>query len=166
MELPKEALKVSLKDILTENALLQKSSKVLEEELTELRDAQQDAFHIDVCPEDSNGHDTQPMDDQEQILYDSDRLDALRDEDETAKDDKGNAEPAGKSSCWNCGEAHVLSDCPHPRDGQRIAAARREFMKNQPASVARYHIDEPQRFAHPASILISLMSSPLNLRNS
>ncbi|XP_059613632.1 zinc finger CCHC domain-containing protein 8 homolog [Phlebotomus argentipes] len=49
------------------------------------------------------------------------------------------------SSCFNCGDSHTLSDCPLPRNQERIRKAR---MQNASSKTERYHTDIEQRFAH------------------
>ncbi|XP_064612194.1 zinc finger CCHC domain-containing protein 8-like [Liolophura sinensis] len=61
-----------------------------------------------------------------------------------------------KATCFNCGEAHMLSECPQPKDQSRIRQRRREFLEqnSSPGSLSkglsshnRYHIEDDPRFA-------------------
>jgi hypothetical protein len=45
---------------------------------------------------------------------------------------RSGSRPSGNLKCFNCGENHLLPDCPKPRDEDKIAKARAEFQKNKP----------------------------------
>ncbi|EFA04058.1 zinc finger CCHC domain-containing protein 8 homolog [Tribolium castaneum] len=61
---------------------------------------------------------------------------------ETVEDDTKPAKSV--MSCFNCGDAHSLKDCPRPRDHAKINAAKQKKFP----TLGRYHSDDGQRFAH------------------
>ncbi len=133
---------------------LERRVKELEEENRRLREekgpgGEEVLFHIDTDPSPGERE-------ERRIRYEA-RTEGTMTEHETDKNDKSRSgSPSsskvirGGNSCFNCGGDHMIADCPKPKDFAAIAKRRREFQKSQAAanSSARYHLDEPQRFAH------------------
>ena len=154
LRLSDSKLRSALRDLLLKTEALEKELFETREQLERVKEEAGIAddpipeFQVDVCP-DSEKDTQEPEPDS--ILYHNRHGDAL--DDTTVAQEEENAKDSGsssKSTCWNCEGDHMITDCPKPRDPKTIAKNRKEFMKNQPASTARYHIDEPQRFGHLA----------------
>ena len=154
MALEPEKLKIELKLLVTENRDLTKKLQDLQ------NDRVSEMFQIDANPGDddpvSGGVDPPPD------------MEVLGNDSKTDEDKKESKVPT-KSCCFNCnGDDHMIADCPKPRDPRTIAQNRRKFMKSQPLSAPRYHVDETQRFAHikPGSHPSKALRSALDLRDS
>jgi hypothetical protein len=76
---------------------------------------------------------------------------------------RNEAPPRPKNTCWNCKGDHMITECPTPRDGRRIAENRKIFMaakgtrNNFPGGrQKRYHEEQTSRIGEPG-----LLSSEL-----
>ena len=131
----KTQLRTELLKILEEN-------QNLREKIAELEENSKNDFMIDTIPiqEEDEQHETQ-------IRYNS-SLEVLTIP--TPNEEKNDSKRRVKgNSCWNCDkDDHSIKDCKEPRNPSKISKNRREFLKNQPASNVRYHIEEAQKFSH------------------
>ena len=147
-----KALEQKLREILDEKNSLVKRVQELEEKVKDLNSDENNHelfFQIDTEPkaDDDNEVTQEPVDESTSISYDaksSVMMTNQLDEDQPKKEKS----PGPRNTCFNCGGDLMIADCPKPRDPKTIAQNRRKFASNQPASSARYHIDENQRFGH------------------
>ncbi|GAM25687.1 hypothetical protein SAMD00019534_088620 [Acytostelium subglobosum LB1] len=65
-------------------------------------------------------------------------------EDDNATGDKKDKKDT--RSCFNCSEAHTLSECPYYKDYRRIRANRQEFLDSRPV-MSRYFVDGENKAA-------------------
>ncbi len=129
-----------VKQILEENRNLKLKIDELESNVTN------DVFCIDA----------EPCDDAEELAkvhryHTSGEVMVPRDEaKEKEEAEKANSKRGAGNSCWNCDGSHSLVDCQEPRDFARIAKNRKAHMEKRQsmANSARYHLDEPQKFAN------------------
>ena len=110
-------------------------------------------FHIDTAPaEDVPEEDGAAKSKDSEIRYDRSSAQALTEPDPNDKKSRSSSpKPRGPAStCFNCKGDHLISECPQPKDFAAIARNRREFQRTASAALtsSRYHLDEPQRFAH------------------
>jgi len=59
---------------------------------------------------------------------------------------KSNGPP--RNCCFNCRGEHMISECPVPKDMNRIRQNKREFASKATPYSARYHVDDNQRYGH------------------
>lgn len=140
MCLKKERLKKDLTVMVRENLVLKKKVKSLESRTeSHQKQLQHLSFHVDTEPNDDD------ISEVDQILYTEGRIDVLTGvlEEEPVEEEKVSRP---KNTCFNCLGDHMIAECPEPKDQRRIGKNRKEFMGNQ-GSRARYHEDEPQKFA-------------------
>ncbi|CAM1301366.1 ZCCHC8 (predicted), partial [Pycnogonum litorale] len=71
----------------------------------------------------------------------------------------------GISTCFNCFGAHVLKDCPQPKNRQKIAANLKSFRAKNAQSVtsSRYHLDESNSFKFTPGLLSPELRRAMNL---
>lgn len=129
-------LRDRIAELVRENVSLKRRVECLELE------AEKD-FCIDTLPQTEEGDESSSIN--YHVVEDEANVLCNVKEEEESTEDKS-LRPM-KNTCWNCGGEHMIADCPEPRNSKEIAKNRREFQRNQPPSGARYHIDEPQRFA-------------------
>jgi len=134
----KDVLRRNLVTLVTENITLKKQRKQLQTDLETRKEAANYSFQIDC-----DGAEDEVETECEVVSGDGVVLGR-----EVKAEEPGTPVRMG-SSCFNCGEGHILSECSQPRDQRRIAKNRREFQANNNSlSSARYHEDEPQKFGH------------------
>jgi len=135
----KDVLKRNLTVMVRENLALKKKVKILESRTeSHQQQLQHLSFHVDTEPNDDD------MNEVDEILYTEGRIDVLTGVLEEEPQEEKKSRP--KNTCFNCLGDHMIADCPEPKDQRKIAKNRKEFMGNQ-GSRARYHEDEPQKFA-------------------
>lgn len=137
----KEVLKRNLTVMVRENLALKKKVKILESR----SESQQNhighlSFHVDTEP---NDEDIAEVD---EILYTEGSVDVLTGVVEEEQQDEEDKKSKPKNTCFNCLGDHMIADCPEPKDYRKINKNRKEFMGSH-GSRARYHEDEPQKFA-------------------
>ncbi len=137
MDLEREDLRQELVKLIRQQKILTERVKELEE-LTDLHCSS--AFTIDTVPMEENEDKKQPS-----IRYSSSTQEVLTIE--SGQPDEAQSSRVKNNPCWNCEEdTHSMRDCKEPRNPQKISQNRAKFMKNQPISSVRYHIDETQKF--------------------
>ena len=120
----KEMLKRNLTNLVTENVALKSQLKELKAELESARESSKNMSFLIDC----DGGMEDDTDNNDKVQYNDNQISVVLGE----VNDKSTSEtPKVKgNACFNCGETHILSDCPHPRDQARINKNRREFANN------------------------------------
>lgn len=143
----KTILKRNLTTIVRENKKLIKRNKLLEERLKKNSPTTDPSlsFHIDTegiedVQEQSNSEITYSA-----VNHSTGMVLGSVEAPSPAAEEKSNS----RSSCWNCGGSHNLSDCKEPKDFKRISQNRKEFQAQSAAlNNARYHEETGQKFGH------------------
>ncbi|CAG0887073.1 unnamed protein product [Cyprideis torosa] len=79
------------------------------------------------------------------------------------KSDKKKPSMGVAVGCFNCGEDHNMTRCPHPKDPQAIMMNRAMFMQRQRA---RYHLSAECKASVVPGVISSRLRSALQIRSS